>query len=140
MSNKSTWQFPVTRLLAIVLIFTAWHALALILRIVEWKNLNSIQLSIAPLTLILSSFFWTTYGLAIIWGIFGKKQWAIKLIWSWVIMIGVAMLINQLLSMDNQIRSSLSILQIGLYMSGIALTAWTLRQEGTKAHFGVHNE
>ena len=140
MSNKSTWQFPVTWLLAVVLIFTAWHALALIVRIAEWKNLNSIRLSFAPMTLLVSSFFWATYGLAIIWSIFDKKQWAIKLIWSWVIMIGVAMLINQLLSMDDQIRSSLSILQIGLYLSGIGLTAWTLKQKGTQAHFGVHNE
>jgi hypothetical protein len=140
MSNKSTWQFPVTWLLAIVLIFTAWHTLALILRIAEWKDLNSIQLSIAPMALILSSFFWASYGLAIIWSIFGKKHWAIKLIWSWVIMIGVSMLINRLLLMDDQIRSSLSILQIGLYMSGIGLTTWTLKQKGTRAHFGVHNE
>ena len=140
MRKTSTWQFPVTWLLAIVLIFTTWHFFAFYQRLTEWSFLNSIPLALSPIVLILSSFIWTSLGVAITWGIVYKKSWTIAIIWTWVILIGLAMLINDISIIDETGTSSLNILKIGLYLSGIALIAWTLSQDVTQAHFGVHNE
>ena len=100
----------------------------------------SLQLTLSPMIMILISFFWAMFGLAIAWGIVNKKNRTIKLIWSWVILFSFAQLINDIFFTSDGGITSISTIKIGIFFSGIGLLAWTLSQESTKAHFGVHNE
>lgn len=140
MRKISNLQFPVTWLLAIVLIFTTWHILAFALRISEWNYLLSLQLTLSPIVMILISFIWALLGSVIALGIVYKKSWAIKLIWSGLILLGFAQVLTAIFFTDAGGIASLSILIIGIWLSVIGLFIWALSQERMKAHFGVHNE
>ena len=72
--------FRVTLLLWLVLFLTAWNALRLWTAISWFNVLNEYSASPNPAITAFSGAFWVAIGIILIWGIWQRKPWTVKLL------------------------------------------------------------
>ena len=78
MFNK--FPFRVTLLLCLVLIFTAWNILRVWTALSWQATLNEFNIQPTVWVLVISGIFWALAGLILIWGIWQKKIWSVKML------------------------------------------------------------
>lgn len=128
-----------TIMISVVLIFTSFNVLRTISAIQSWSFLGSLPLRIPVIYLAISGFFWASFGITLLIGLFLKKKWTLTL--SIVLFIGYSLyywldrlFIAKIPLNDRQWQFPL-ILMIFTLIIGI----WIVKDPNTKNYFNIQN-
>ena len=130
----------VTWLAVGVLMLTGIQFVRLYNTLSKWDYLHTLSLSVPPVFFAITGMIWGTIGLALWWGLWRGKSWAVRHTRIAAIVFALYYWIDRLFLMINPLRVTSYPFAIGMTFILLAATMWILSRPKAQLFFGEIHE